>query len=714
MTGLTDVLVSLSPTAAILLKVTILLAAGWAVHGILIICQADARWRLWLWRGMMAGLMLVPMAQWLGQWDVSVKRPAVLSTEIVVVTRNEMSPGPVQPTSSAISGRNAPAPNNPNAFVPMQPSSISAWAGERKPQLLLAGWLIGAGVLFIRSWALLARTRWTRSKSRPAGPRFQSLLGKVARDMGSRKRVLLQFAPGVESPFLTGIRRPVIILPDRMEETEYGEDLPGILAHEVAHICAHDLWWMALGRFVSILLWFHPLAWRLRDAHGAACEEVCDAAAAQYVGNPAAYTSTLARVALEIVRPVPSVGGIPMARSSEIISRLRLLERGGRSNPIRRGRLIFCASIGIAALAGVACVRLVYAEGPVAATNAAVGGEPTSPANNEASAGNQPALKAAEAPAGITREALLEIVMAHRNAIVSYDFKSNEEWDIRIKRSGMLSRALTGPASWSQHEEISQRGKLWRSTGRHVDQLPDDFETWDSNYHKHLYPGMGSVKNNVSIEPGLGATGSFPPDVVPSSPFGAALLFDSTDRARYSGRRFEDLVAILKMKDVVVTADKHAGQDTVCVMFKGMTNLVHGSVAPEDNMWCTHKIWLDPKRGYTVIEVLEELGPGYGVIEKLERRSSVTDVTPWQRTENLHFQDCGNGLWLPTETHYTSYIPPGSSDGRPGSMQMMITAKTTFLEINKTYPDEQFDLKIPPGAFVFDKIKEIQYRAESQ
>ena len=50
---------------------------------------------------------------------------------------------------------------------------------------------------------------------------------------------------------------------------------------------------------VSILLWFHPLAWRIGSAHRAACDAVCDAVAASYLGDVAVYCRTLAEVALE-------------------------------------------------------------------------------------------------------------------------------------------------------------------------------------------------------------------------------------------------------------------------------------------------------------------------------------------------------------------------------------------------------------------------------
>lgn len=363
---LTDMLVNLSPAADILLKASVLLALGWALHTTLRIRQTNPQWRRMLWRGVMAGLLLIPLAQLIWGWQVHVARPAALRTEKAIVMPTEKPITPVRPIPSSSA---APA-TSPRQIAPDRPSAYAArlWVGEHIPKLLLAGWLLGAAVLFVRYWVLIARISGMRARSRPAGPRSQCLLDRVAREMGNRNRVLLRFVPGIESPFLTGLRQPMIVLPDHMEGGVYAEDLASILSHEVAHIRAHDLWWMALGRLISTLVWFHPLVWRLRAAHSMACEEACDAAAAQYVGNPEMYTTTLARVALAIVGPVPSVGGIPMARSSQIVSRLRLLQAGVQSSPVSRWRVFFCAMLGVVVLAGVASVRLVYAEGAASAT----------------------------------------------------------------------------------------------------------------------------------------------------------------------------------------------------------------------------------------------------------------------------------------------------------------------------------------------------------
>ena len=70
----------------------------------------------------------------------------------------------------------------------------------------------------------------------------------------------------VQSPLLCGLHRPVLLLPPRMCEDSYRSDLPAIFAHELTHVRFHDLLWNAGLHLVSIVLWFHPLAWRRRES----------------------------------------------------------------------------------------------------------------------------------------------------------------------------------------------------------------------------------------------------------------------------------------------------------------------------------------------------------------------------------------------------------------------------------------------------------------
>ena len=74
-----------------------------------------------------------------------------------------------------------------------------------------------------------------------------------------------------------------------------------------------------------MLLWFHPLAWRVRAAHAAACDAVCDSAAACQVGDVISYCRTLARLALQASGE--AIHGLAMTRTSDVSRRIKALNR---------------------------------------------------------------------------------------------------------------------------------------------------------------------------------------------------------------------------------------------------------------------------------------------------------------------------------------------------------------------------------------------------
>jgi len=189
--------------------------------------------------------------------------------------------------------------------------SIVSWVRQRPWSLGLCGWAVVAGFIAVRLLIVFAKIRKKIDSSLPAPGHIELLLGKVAADLNCGRNIAVRYSTAFTSPFLAGVRRPVIILPERMLHSEYHEELPAVFAHEVAHLRSRDLVWMAAARWLSVLLWFHPLIWKVLSAHSSACEEVCDSVAADYIGNAESYSSTLARVALAIVAKVPADGGHP-------------------------------------------------------------------------------------------------------------------------------------------------------------------------------------------------------------------------------------------------------------------------------------------------------------------------------------------------------------------------------------------------------------------
>lgn len=61
----------------------------------------------------------------------------------------------------------------------------------------------------------------------------------------------------IDSPFILGVLRPCVYIPDFLEEEAY----QCVIEHEVAHIKRGDFIWKPLGFLILSVYWFNPLCW---------------------------------------------------------------------------------------------------------------------------------------------------------------------------------------------------------------------------------------------------------------------------------------------------------------------------------------------------------------------------------------------------------------------------------------------------------------------
>src|SRR5262249_24096580 len=146
----------------------------------------------------------------------------------------------------------------------------------------------------------------------------------IAAHLGCTRAVRVVRSADVATPCLAGLVRPVLLLPDG--DGRGPDDLRAILAHELAHARHHDLAWNLAAHLASVVLWVHPMAWRVRSAHVSAWDAVSDAVAADYLGDVTSYGRTLARLAIGASSPAPA-HALAMARTSDVRRRLAALNR---------------------------------------------------------------------------------------------------------------------------------------------------------------------------------------------------------------------------------------------------------------------------------------------------------------------------------------------------------------------------------------------------
>jgi beta-lactamase regulating signal transducer with metallopeptidase domain/Leucine-rich repeat (LRR) protein len=359
MTTLLGSLTELPTAVIVLLKMTVLLGAGWILHFALF--RRNPRWRVLVWRGVMAGMVLLPVGELvLPNLQIAVAPPPVVEELAAQAVTYE----PVTDVQSDASV----APVEAEMVYSPQAAMIGDLYMEWLCQVLLwTGWGLIGLILAVRVICVTRRVRRLVRSSEPAPEQIRVLMKKVADDLHCNARVDLRVTDGLGSPFLAGVIRPVLVLPETMTDERHAGELPAVFAHELAHLQAHDLIWIVVGKWLAVLWWFHPLAWTARAAYVGACEEVCDAVAADYVGGAQSYSRTLARAALELVVDAPAPGGIPMIRTSDITRRLRNLKRGIKAAALARPWVGAAALMGCLTLMVLGCLRLVRANGPARA-----------------------------------------------------------------------------------------------------------------------------------------------------------------------------------------------------------------------------------------------------------------------------------------------------------------------------------------------------------
>lgn len=186
--------------------------------------------------------------------------------------------------------------------------------------LWLAGVSYGIGGI-ARQWNSMRRLLSSASIA------SSDLLNAIGRQEAERLRVChpprLYLSSCVESPLLTGVWRPAIVLSAFVQEAFDAPELRLMLAHELAHHRRRDLLWNWLPVIVRTVFFFHPLVWVLVRSWSEAQEAACDELLIQSgVAQRAEYGRLLLKLAVR--EPIQSQ---PRLAAAGVLGAYRNLER---------------------------------------------------------------------------------------------------------------------------------------------------------------------------------------------------------------------------------------------------------------------------------------------------------------------------------------------------------------------------------------------------
>jgi beta-lactamase regulating signal transducer with metallopeptidase domain len=297
-------------------------------------------------------------------WAIPVARFFLppLPTPVSILNFGTAAPEAVPVVAEGINWVAVPAA--PVPAVPFEPADIAMTedvqplfsADALLPALITAGiavWI--AGAVFLMARGLYAHWRFMQTVDREAMPvsaPMADLVDRIAAETGLSRPPRLVASLISRGPFVTGLFRPVIVMPAWFEDDYTPMEARAALAHELMHVRRGDLWALQVSELFVAAMWFNPLAYIARNAFRTDQEAACDAdVLARCQTSPHAYGSTLIKAAkLHLPEPAIATGRLPLTHALK-----ERLTRMTYPAPSSRRRMI---GFGAALLFGVSTLAI--------------------------------------------------------------------------------------------------------------------------------------------------------------------------------------------------------------------------------------------------------------------------------------------------------------------------------------------------------------------
>jgi beta-lactamase regulating signal transducer with metallopeptidase domain len=280
---------------------------------------------------------------------VTATAPAAVTQPVVKQAARQTNAGLEDARADAETAGGAAAQANSGTAKPVQAAAPLTWI-----QLITALWLAGAAaalaVYGLRHAQFLRNTR--RWKYAIENENTLRILEEERRRLDIRRQVKLYRCPGIGSPMITGLWRPVLLLPDE-DLTE--DELPLVFRHELIHMKRNDLLLRAVLMLTASLHWFNPAVYLLIRQFSFWQESACDEAVVSHgsMADKQFYSETIIRVIRRQARMQSVLSTTFYGGKNGMKRRITaIMESGGK----HRGMALW-----IAVLVLVSCLGMAFA-----------------------------------------------------------------------------------------------------------------------------------------------------------------------------------------------------------------------------------------------------------------------------------------------------------------------------------------------------------------
>ena len=238
----------------------------------------------------------------------------------------------VQPASASLAGPDATTTAAmPTAAAPLaNRTSVGA-------SLLFTVWLLGVGAVLIAGGSGHRRSLRRIALGAVATRReIEESVARVAREIGLRRLPRVVMSTAVDSPAVTGVLRPVLLLPDNFPAGFSAGEARMVLLHELTHLKRHDLPVNAALCLLQAVHWFNPVLWLAFPRMRADREAACDA---QVLGvdaedRRADYGHALLKLQNSVSRRGLSLAFVGIFERTGMRSRIRAIAAHRRPHPV--------------------------------------------------------------------------------------------------------------------------------------------------------------------------------------------------------------------------------------------------------------------------------------------------------------------------------------------------------------------------------------------
>ncbi|HDY90238.1 MAG TPA: hypothetical protein ENH82_19230, partial [bacterium] len=160
--------------------------------------------------------------------------------------------------------------------------------------IFTVGWMVFSIFLLIRLLSHILYIQYIRHSALTAKPSFIKINKNLAHELGLKAPLVFQ-SPSVKSPFLAGLFKPFILLPQGEQEASFASR--EVFLHELSHLQRGDHLWNLLRQIGTVILPFQPLIWILSHWIEETSDYVCDDFVLNYSGKNRSYAAKLLNIA---------------------------------------------------------------------------------------------------------------------------------------------------------------------------------------------------------------------------------------------------------------------------------------------------------------------------------------------------------------------------------------------------------------------------------